>query len=218
MNDISCVIVACSKSSYHTEITKQAIISSGVDCIIIETFSKINLYKEAKKTLFWHKEFNYNACLNLGIMHTDTEYIALCNNDIVFTKDWTGITDTMIKENVVSASPYSMYNQCRNGYTNDGTVHFGYQAGHEMCGWCIVIHNSIFKLIGKLDESQKFWCSDDAYADQLKAYGLKHMLDCGHVVNHIGGGSRTLNTLNRAKYVDFTINEYNRYQYAKTIK
>jgi len=211
MNNLSCVLVACTKSAYHREITNQAIISSGVDCIVVETFQNAPPYERAKQTLYWTKEFNYNACLNFGIMHTDSEFIALCNNDIVFTQGWHKITETMVKEGAVSASPFSEYSQCRHGYVKGDTVHPGYWVGHELLGWCLVVHKDIFSVIGKLDESQKFWCSDNAYADQLMQNNLKHILVCSSVVNHIGGGSKTLNTMSRYQYKNLTIDEYNKY-------
>jgi GT2 family glycosyltransferase len=217
MSNISCVIIAASKSRYHIDITKQAIISSGVDCIVVETHA-MQPYKEAKVNLFWPKEFNYNACLNFGITHTETEYIALCNNDLVFKKDWQKITEHMKENNVLSASPFSNYSQHRHGYKPDGSIKYGYWVGHELLGWCIVIHRDLLGIIGKLDESRKFWCSDDVYSDQLRTFGIKHMLDCGSVVDHIGGGSKTLNTMPSNVYRDFTTNEYNRYQYAKKNK
>ena len=158
---ISCVIIACSKSAYHRQITNNAIMSSGVDCIVVETFSN-RQYENAKLTLFWRKEFNYNACLNYGILHTDSEYIALCNNDLVFTKGWYHITETMKQNEVLSASPFSEYSSHRHGYKADGTVHFGYWIGHEILGWCIVVHRDIFSIISKLDETYLFWCSDNA--------------------------------------------------------
>ncbi len=211
MSNISCILVACTKSSYHREITNQAIISSGVDCIVVETFQNSPPYERAKETLYWSKEFNYNACMNFGLMHTDTDYIALCNNDVIFTSGWTKITEVMKKERVLSASPFSQYSQHRHGYQVGNTVHPGYWVGHELLGWCIVVHKDIFQIIGKLDETQRFWCSDNSYADQLIENNIKHILVCSSVVNHIGGGSRTLNTLSRKDYNKLTIDEYNKY-------
>lgn len=215
MSDISCVLVACSKSDYHIRITKEAIRTSEVDCIIVETHPHAQPYKEAKVNLFWPKEFNYNACLNFGIIHTNTEYIALCNNDLVFQKNWQKITERMKANNILSASPFSHYSQHRHGYIANGTIHYGYWVGHELLGWCLVVHKDIFQTIGKLDESCKFWCSDDAYADQLKQFGIKHILDCGSVVDHIGGGSKTLNTMPCNLRYQYTVSEYNKYQNAK---
>lgn len=217
MSNISAVIVACSKSQYHIDITKEAIRSSNCNCIVVETHMNAQPYKEAKLTLFWGKEFNYNACLNFGITHTNTDYIALCNNDIVFENGWQSITERMKQNNILSASPFSK-NKCghRNAYMADGYMYYGYQIGCEMLGWCIVVHKDIFGIIGKLDESRSFWCSDNVYADQLIKHNIKHMLDCGSVVNHIGMGSKTLNTVPRNQYHKLTIEEYKNYQHAKT--
>ena len=209
---ISCIFIACSKSDYHRQITNNAIASCGVDSLVVETFSKVP-YKV--RTLFWNTDFNYNACLNYGILNTDSEYIALCNNDLVFTKGWESIIETMKRYEVLSACPFSEYSSHRHGYKADGTVHFGYQVGSEMLGWCIVVHRDIFSIIGKLDETYSFWCSDNAYADQLQSHGLKHLLDCGSIVNHIRGESKTLNTLTRSQYHRYTIEQYNNYVTAK---
>jgi GT2 family glycosyltransferase len=217
MNNITCLIVSCSKSDYHRSITNSAISSSGVDCIVIETCIDSQPYKNVKETLIWSKDFNYNACLNFGLEYGDieTEYIALCNNDIEFQKGWVKIIDYMKNNDIISASPFSMYNPLRHGYKPCYNHFFGYQAGAEMCGWCIIIHKSVIEIIGRLDESYKFWCSDDAYADQLKKYGIQHALCCGFIVNHIGGGSKTLKTLSRNKYMEFTLEQYNKYNKSK---
>jgi hypothetical protein len=209
--NLSCIIVACSKSGYHREITKQAIVSSGVDCIVVETFPNAPPHPKAKETLFWTKQFNYNACLNFGIEHTNTEYIALCNNDVIFKQGWQKITEIMKANNLLSASPFSEYSQHKHGYLRGNTINYGYWIGHELLGWCIVIHKDIFQIIGKLDESQRFWCSDNAYADQLIANNIQHALICSCVVNHIRGGSKTLNTLSRQQYKELTTDEYNKY-------
>jgi GT2 family glycosyltransferase len=212
MSNISAVIVSCQKSNYHRVITEQAIKSSGVECIVIETNPQAKPYD--CQTLFWTKEFNYNKCLNWGIEHTNTEYIALCNNDLVFEKGWEKITDVMGHFELLSASPYSKYNPHPQPYKQGNEIHYGYQIGWEMLGWCIVINRELLQTIKKLDETYKFWCSDNAYADQLKANGIKHAVVCNSIVNHIGGGSKTLNSLRNnsaQKYFDLTINEYNRY-------
>jgi len=213
MNNISCVIVSCQKTAYHRQITEQAIKSSGVECIVVETNPEAKPYKDCL-TLFWVHEFNYNKCLNFGLMHTNTEYVALCNNDLIFTPGWDKITEVMNYFDLLSASPYSIYNPHPQPYRPSNEIHYGYQIGHEMLGWCIVINREILQTIKKLDETHKFWCSDNIYADQLQANGIKHALVCNSIVNHIGGGSKTINALRNnsaQKYYDYTINEYNKY-------
>jgi hypothetical protein len=209
MSNISCIIVSCQKSFYHRQITEQAIISSGVECIVVETIPTAQPYK--CETLFWTREFNYNACLNFGIEHTNTEYVALCNNDLVFQKGWEKITDVMNYFELLSASPLSEYSTHRHAYKKCNNIYYGYQIGHELLGWCIVINREILQQIKKLDETYKFWCSDNAYADQLQKANIKHALVCNSIVNHIGGGSKTVNTMAKPKYYEMTIREYEKY-------
>lgn len=212
MSNISCVIVSCQKTNYHRVITEQAIRSSGVECIVVETMPEAKPYNTPKtQTLFWTREFNYNACLNFGLMHTNTEYIALCNNDLEFKPGWEKITDVMSYFNLLSACPFSELNAIPNPYRKGNTLHYGYDIGHEMLGWCIVINREILQHIKKLDETYKFWCSDNIYADQLKQADIKHALICNSIVNHIGKGSKTLNTLPSQKYFEYTVNEHAKY-------
>lgn len=213
MSNISAIIVSCQKSFYHRQITEQAIRSSECECIIVETYPGTKPYN--CETLFWTKEFNYNACLNFGLEQTNTEYIALCNNDIVFQKDWQKITDVMNYFELLSASPFSEYSQHRHPYNKGNCIHYGYQIGHELLGWCIVIKRDILQQIKKLDETYSFWCSDNAYADQLIKNDIKHALVCNSIVNHIGGGSKTINQMPKPKYYEMTIKEYEKYAQRK---
>lgn len=66
--------------------------------------------------------------------------------------------------------------------------------------------------IGQLDESMEFWYSDNVYADQLKANGLRHGLFCNIQVDHLG--SKTLKTLPYRDQRKYSINAKAKY-YAK---
>ena len=216
---LSCVIVSCQKSDYHRKITEQAIKSAGVPCIVVETNPNSKPYDDCL-TLFWTLEFNYNKCLNFGLKHTSTKYVALCNNDLIFTPGWQKITDVMDYFGLMSASPYSQYNPHPQPYKVSNMIHYGYRIGHEMLGWCIVINKELLTIIGKLDETHKFWCSDNVYADQLEKADIKHALVCNSVVNHIGGGSKTINALRNnsaQKYFEYTLKEYEAYAKRKGI-
>ena len=62
----------------------------------------------------------------------------------------------------------------------------GYGIGFELAGWCIFCDKSLWDKIGPLDESHNFWFSDNMYAKQLKAKGIKHALICNVKVDHMG--------------------------------
>jgi len=136
-------------------------------------------YKKADM-VYYDFPFNYHRCLNLGVYYsskrTNSPFIALCNTDLIFANHWgMNITYAMSK-GYLSASPSKKF---FNGITE------GYKVGNQVLGWCIVVHRSLFEKIGKLNEAVSFWYSDNIYADQLKAAGVKHILVGTSNVNHL---------------------------------
>ena len=67
---------------------RRAFIESGdFNFYVIETCREYE-YKYATTILNIEKEFNYNKCLNIGTKYSNDQYIAYCNNDLLFHKDW----------------------------------------------------------------------------------------------------------------------------------
>jgi len=130
-------------------------------------------------TVTYDFDFNYNKCLNVGIEYAKYDFIALCNNDLVFRKDWAkNIKDAMLLGDYLSASPYDRGTRligCREGY----------RIGNELKGWCIVIRRKLLSVIGELATPVNFWFSDNVYAEQLKKYNIKHALCYDSKVYHL---------------------------------
>lgn len=130
-------------------------------------------------------KFHYNKFMNFGaeITKPGADYIAFCNNDLEFTPLWADvILSEMGKNNIESASPL-----CRilhKGMVYKDKLISGYNTREHVCGWCLVIKRSLFERLGGFDIDVNFWCSDDAYGEQLKAIGVKHYLITQSVVNH----------------------------------
>lgn len=141
-------------------------------------------------------EFNYNRALNYGLQVATGDYVALCNNDLVFFPNFKYIEEIMKLNDIHSASPYTL-NQ-RNFVPAGNYKVDGFEIGKILCGWCIVISRHALKLIGKLDETYDFWYSDNAYAEQLKDVGISHSLICNVFIEHLE--STTLKTLNHRDY------------------
>ena len=72
-------------------------------------------------------------------------------------------------------------------------IYEGYNIGVHVTGWCIFVTKEAIQKIGQIDESYDFWYSDNVYANQLKAHGLRHGLFCNIQIDHLG--SKTLKTL-----------------------
>jgi GT2 family glycosyltransferase len=95
-------------------------------------------------------------------------------------------------------------------------IYEGYYIGTLLTGWCIFVTRSCIEKIGSLDETYSFWCSDNAYADQLKAHGIRHGLFCNVRVDHLT--SATLKTLPVRKQRKYAYGNINKYRQANAIR
>jgi len=193
MKPMSIVMVADTTHSTLRFMTQKAIesciASESVDFdIIIVDGNRNSIGFQNAKTVTYDFDFNYNKCLNLGINYTkpENDFIALCNNDLLFKPGWaTRIQETMGNE-YLSACPFNCPTlTCRNYVPHHEAFKEGYRVEKEILGWCIVIRREVLDRIGKLDESCKFWYSDNVYAEQLKRAGIKHILVYESQVTHL---------------------------------
>lgn len=154
-------------------------------------------------------EFNYNRYCTYGIKHhkNKNEWIALCNNDLVFHKNWfseiLNASETYASD-CQSFSTWNSYNRWHEGMFNNITsdkCYRGYGVTRELVGWCIVAKKEIFNKV-KLDDRVSFHYSDNIYADELIKHNIKHALICSSRVSHIT--SQTLNTMDRQTYIQLT--------------
>jgi hypothetical protein len=202
----SLIIIAASKSNELKKITQQTIdtaLDDGADMevILVETFRKTQ-YKGVDKYIDTSKiEFRYNKALNIGIKEAEGEILILANNDLYFHAGWSRIGDIMQKRGILSASALSL--DKRQRFFHENKMYPGYRIGYEFTGWCLFADPKIFEKIGKLDESPLFWRSDDNYAEQLKAAGIKHYLITAIRIDHLG--SSTLQTLPAATQRLYTV-------------
>jgi hypothetical protein len=172
-------------------ITQQCIDSARQDgvklnIIVIETGQP---YKyNVDRIIEYNGEFNYNRALNIGLKHAKNEIHILANNDIIFHPGWSVIGDCMKTNGYHSASVVEGKQKFKRGFIYDS-----YHIGEGMNGWCIFIDDYVIEKIGKLDETMKFWFSDNLYAMQLQSAGIKHGLFTNVQVDHLE--SRTLKRL-----------------------
>jgi GT2 family glycosyltransferase len=142
-------------------------------------------------TLYPNGSFNFNKYLNIGVNHTDAEYICFCNNDLIFYPGWaSAMLDTFKKDNeLISVSPFcSIYHPTVGFQTNTG-VHYGYKVRDQVAGWCFMVKRPIFDKIGLFDEQFKFWFADADYAQTLQQHHIKHALVTNARVDHLDGVS-----------------------------
>lgn len=194
---IDVIILSNAKTEKLKQLTQQAIdscrdsdINSWFNIIVIEQAK--HTYANCF-TMFYNAPFNYNGFMNYGISITKNEYIALCNNDLIFEKDWAkNIIEAMKAHDLLSASPRCPVLPNQKKFAKPG-VYEGYNNAQHLSGWCIVINRKLFDIIGKLDDEFPFWFADNVYGEQLKKHGVKHALVSNSIVTHLQ--SQTLNTM-----------------------
>lgn len=165
------------------------------------------------RTFYSHKPFNYNEYLNKAREQGNSKYIALCNSDLTYEKNWaSNIIQLMtLKPEIMSASPFCPQTQQKYEWSND--VYFGYEVRKHLAGWCIFQQRKIYDIIGKLNEDVEFWYSDNIYAEQLKSKGLLHVLVTKSIVNHHSDNLGITGTLTKSPEERslLTVGQYSKY-------
>jgi GT2 family glycosyltransferase len=213
--EIDVIILSLGKTEELKRVTIQAIsslVASESDTeiefnpIVIESNLELKPYRYPfSKTYYLKEKFHYNKFMNYGFTKGKAEYVAFCNNDLIFTEHWASLMIYyMRKYNLVSASPW-----CNQSYglkvVKDDVI-IGNTAGTIMAGWCFMARRDFIEKIGGLDERVSFYCSDNIYCEQLKQAKVEHGLITRAVVNHIGNHP-TMKSLDNATYQQLTVGE-----------
>lgn len=203
MIKLSAVILSNTTNDSIFEMTKYCIktledserenLNLSIEIILIESnnhYQELGFnYNDNIKVIMPNEVFNFHRFLNIGINEASGDYIALCNNDLIFSKNW--FTEMMKVKNfnqeIMSFSPYDE-NSNRTSKeiiaTNDFIL--GYEIQKQMTGWCFVVNNEVFNKIGALDEIFNFYYADNDYTMCLRKYNIKHALVTKSIVIHLG--------------------------------
>lgn len=220
---IDVVIISDAKDDKLKAITQQAVNTSfqnehklKVSPIVVESNKAVT--HQNCVTVHPGVEFNYNRYLNIGASYGTGNYIAFCNNDLIFKNNWASyLIDAMINYDCEAASPICPHTQNEFKVRPHTGVKRGMETRRHFAGWCFVLSRGLWERIGRLDERYKFWCSDNIVAEyQLPKHHASHILVTDSVVEHLGAGSKTLEmvkVIDPAKHTQFTeqcVKEWNR--------
>jgi len=150
-------------------------------------------------TIYPKEEFSYNRYLNIGIEHTNANFVCLCNNDLIFKKNWASeILKSFNKfPELSSASPACSIHHPKHGFELFNGIYAGYRSRYELAGWCVFLKREALNRMGKLDENYKFWCADNDFSNMLMVLGLRHALVSSAIVDHIDGATFDFQTEQR---------------------
>lgn len=192
---IDAVIVSSSRTKELADMTAVAVDTARR----AETLWPVHVFvaeqvvgKEFDARMVWPAEpFGYNRYLNEGLKLGRSEYVALCNNDVVFRTDWArSLIAAMVEYGAASASPIDPWRHTMKGIFPFSGVREGYKIGREVCGWCIMTTRTTLARIGGLDERFRFWYADHDYANTLEDLRLRHILVTSSWVEHLFSKTR----------------------------
>ena len=160
-----------------------------LDILLIESDKKNPyIYDERVKVLVPDEKFNFHRFFNIGLSQTYGEFIAFCNNDIVFTKGWfSSILKVKQKHpEFMCFSPldrnYPLMSEDVLPNTQD--YYIGWKNKQHFAAWCFVWERRVFNTIGLFDEDFDFYYADDDELQTLRYYAIPNVLVTASEVKH----------------------------------
>ncbi len=215
---LSTVILAKTSSSDLFQMTLNAIeslrdseIEIEHEIIIVESNSNYRhegfAFPQDIKVILPNEKFNFHKFLNYGIQRATGDFIALCNNDVIFYPNWFTEIDKVAQSNpqILSFSPSDDLSSKETGFE------IGYKVMTHIKGWCLVVKKDVFKTIKELDERFDFYFADNDYALTLIQYNIQHALVVASKVEHLAKRSTKVNntnTINKDYLTNYTIPQY----------
>jgi len=182
--------------------------------VVLESNREMKPYRYPNtKTVYPWQSFGYHRYMNIGIGMTQSKYICICNNDLIFHEGWATEILRSFEEDpeLNSACPACSIHHPEHGIALNSGLHYGYEVRKELVGWCIFFKREMLKKTGKLDPAFKFWFADNDYGNTLQKHHIKHALVTSSVVDHLE--SRTLKTKSTTDQLKLTSRERFYYEY-----
>ena len=145
-------------------------------------------YDKRVKVMMPEEKFGFHRFFNIGLDNTCGEFIAFCNNDIVFMPGWwSAIMEVKRKHpKFMCFSPYDdkypmMVKEAEKG--KEYTI--GWENQQHYAPWCFVWERKVFKTISRFDEVFDFYSADGDELLTLRKYAIPNVFVPKSVVKHI---------------------------------
>ncbi|WP_113637897.1 glycosyltransferase family 2 protein [Nubsella zeaxanthinifaciens] len=191
---VDIIILSYAKNDFFKEITENAVntINSANDSyekkiIVVESNSGLKGYQYPfTNTIYPNTKFGYNKFINIGLKHSNADFVCIANNDLTFDKEWLNNIIEAFNRNpeLASASPICPENHKKYQIFPNSGIYEGYRTAIELSGWCLVFRREILKF-NLFDNNLSFWYCDNDYANTLKKNNLKHALVTKSIVHHL---------------------------------
>ena len=145
-------------------------------------------YDKRVKVMMPEEKFGFHRFFNIGLDNTSGEFVAFCNNDIVFKPGWWSAI-MRVKEqhpkfmcfSPVDSSYPMMAEEIATG--KDYTI--GWENKRHFAAWCFIWERKVFDTIGRFDETFDFYSADDDELQTLRYYAIPNALVTGSEVKHL---------------------------------
>lgn len=161
-----------------------------LDILLIESNKHSNYsYPSNVRVLTPKENFNFHRFFNIGLVEIIGDYIAFCNNDVIFMPGWWSAIKK-VKENnpkFMCFSPldrsYPMMTDEEMPSTKD--YYIGWENKRHFAAWCFVWERKVFDIIGEFDEIFDFYSADDDELMTLRKYAISNVLVTASEVKHL---------------------------------
>lgn len=146
-------------------------------------------YDSRVRVMMPEEKFGFHRFFNIGLDNTSGEFIAFCNNDIVFMPGWwSAIMEVKRKHpKFMCFSPldssYPMMTP--EAMPRNKEYYIGWENKRHFAAWCFVWERKVFDMIGRFDEIFDFYSADDDELQTLRYYAIPNVLVTGSEVKHL---------------------------------
>ena len=145
-------------------------------------------YDKRVRVMMPEERFGFHRFFNIGLDNTSGEFVAFCNNDIVFMPGWWS-TIMSVKEQhpkFMCFSPIdSSYPMMAEEIAKSQDYTIGWENKRHFAAWCFVWERKVFDTIGRFDETFDFYSADDDELQTLRYYAIPNVLVTGSEVKHL---------------------------------
>jgi glycosyltransferase involved in cell wall biosynthesis len=145
-------------------------------------------YDSRVRVMMPEEKFGFHSFFNIGLDNTSGEFVAFCNNDIVFEKGWwSAIMKVKVEHpKFMCFSPEdSSYPMMAEEIARGKDYVIGWENKRHFAAWCFVWERKVFKTIGRFDETFDFYSADDDELQTLHYWAIPNVLVTGSEVKHL---------------------------------
>lgn len=163
--------------------------------VIVVESGNLGYKYQAHMTIPYYGDFSYNKALNMAFANLQSKWVAVFNNDVIFTENWfSEMIMNMSIFNLDSASPWCPVPQVGpNPQAQqkilsypDHAVIVGYEVLTIFAGWGWLMKRQVLESLLPQPEDLTFWFVDNHMSMQLQTMGYKHATVTASKVHHLG--------------------------------